>query len=158
MPETNASPKLFVFRTTMENATQSVRPANPATSAAKGKIIPNELIVRLKPGAKIDELAKLLGAKVIGRIDSLNAYRLQFEDQAAADAARQQLATNPDVASVDSNYSIDRPAGSRPGRNAPNARRRRSCSSSRRPATVASSSAWWIPPCSRWATAWTASC
>lgn len=114
VPQTNAASKLFVFRTAMQNATQSVRPANPAESGGKGKLIPNELIVRLKPGAKIDELAKLLGAKVIGRIDSLNAYRLQFEDQAAADAARQQLAANPDVTSVDSNYSIDRlpsPAG-----------------------------------------------
>jgi hypothetical protein len=110
VPATNASPKLFVFSSSMENATQSVRPANPAEAGAKGKVIPNELIVRLKPGAKIDDLAKLLGAKVIGRIDSLNAYRLQFEDQAAADAARQQLASNPDVASVDSNFSIDRPA------------------------------------------------
>ena len=108
VPATNASPKLFVFRTTMQNATQSVRPANPVASG-KSKLIPNELIVRLKPGAKIDDLAKLLGAKVIGRIDSLNAYRLQFQDQAAADAAREQLAANPDVASVDSNYSIDRP-------------------------------------------------
>ena len=107
VPATNANPKLFVFRTTMQNATQSVRPANPV--ATKGKPIPNELIVRLKPGAKIDDLAKLLGAKVTGHIDSLNAYRLQFEDQAAADAARQQLAGNPDVSSVDTNYSIDRP-------------------------------------------------
>jgi hypothetical protein len=109
VPATNANSKLFVFRTKMDNATQSVRPANPVASGPKGKLIPNELIVRLKPGIKIDELAKLLGAKVTGRIDSLNAYRLQFEDQAAADAARQQLATNPDVASVDSNYSVDRP-------------------------------------------------
>jgi hypothetical protein len=93
----------------MKNATQLVRPVNAAEGRPKGKVIPNELIVRLKPGAKIDELARALGAKVIGRIDSLNAYRLQFEDQAAADAARQQLATNPDVASVDSNYSLDRP-------------------------------------------------
>jgi hypothetical protein len=92
----------------MQNATQSVRPANPV-AGAKGKLIPNELIVRLKPGAKIEDLAKLLGAKVTGRIDSLNAYRLQFEDPAAADAARQQLASNPDVSAVDSNYSIDRP-------------------------------------------------
>jgi hypothetical protein len=107
VPATNASPKLFVFRTTMENATQSVRPANP--SVPKGKVIPNELILRLKPGAKIEDIAKLLGAKVTGRIDSLNAYRLQFEDQAAADAARQQLAGNPDVSSVDSNFSVDRP-------------------------------------------------
>ena len=109
IPATNGSPKLLVFRSTMQNATQSVRPANLAGADAKGKLIPNELIVRLKPGAKIDDLAKLLGAKVTGRIDSLNAYRLQFEDQAAADAAREQLASNSDVASVDSNYSIDRP-------------------------------------------------
>ena len=115
VPQTNAASRLYVFRTTMQKATQSVRAPRPSDSAqGKGKLIPNELIVRLKPGAKIDELAKLLGAKVLGRIDSLNAYRLQFEDQAAADAARQQLAANPDVTSVDNNYSFDRlpaPAG-----------------------------------------------
>ena len=111
VPQTNASPKLFVFHTAMKNATQLVRPIDAAEGRSKGKVIPNELIVRLKPGAKIDELARSLGAKVIGRIDSLGAYRLQFEDQAAADTARQQLAANPDVASVDSNYSMDRPAG-----------------------------------------------
>jgi hypothetical protein len=109
VPETNTNPKLFVFRTTMKNATQLVRPVNDVESRASGKLISNELIVRLKPGAKIDELARSLGAKVIGRIDSLNAYRLQFQDQAAADTARQQLASNSDVASVDSNYSMDRP-------------------------------------------------
>ena len=109
VPETNASPKLFVFRTTIKNATQLVRPISDGESRASAKLIPNELIVRLKPGAKIDELARALGAKVIGRIDSLNAYRLQFQDQAAADTARQQLASNSDVASVDSNYSMDRP-------------------------------------------------
>jgi hypothetical protein len=109
VPQTNASSRLFVFRTTMRNATQSVRPVSAAHAHRKAEPIPNELIVRLKPGAKIDELAKLLGAKVIGRIDSLNAYRLQFEDQAAADAAREQLASNPDVASVENNYSFDRP-------------------------------------------------
>ena len=109
VPETNASPKLFVFRTTMKNATQLVHPVTSAESQAGGKVIPNELIVRLKPGAKIDDLARALGAKVIGRIDSLNAYRLQFEDPAATDTARQQLAANPDVTSVDSNYSMDRP-------------------------------------------------
>ena len=112
VPATNASPKLFVFRTSMKNATQLVRPAVPA-DVGKAKLISNELIVRLKPGAKIDDLAKLLGAKVVGRIDSLNAYRLQFEDAAAAEAARTQLASNPDVTSVDSNFSLDRPADPR---------------------------------------------
>lgn len=111
VPDTNASPRLFVFRTALRNATQSIPPARAAESASQGKLIPNELILRLKPGAKIDELARLLGAKVTGRIDSLNAYRLQFPDAAAAEAARQQLAAHPEVLSVDSNYSIDRPPG-----------------------------------------------
>src|SRR5205823_2961183 len=73
------------------------------------KRIANELVVTLKPGAKIEEIARSLGAKVLGRIDGLNAYRLQFDDADAAEAARQRLATNPDVASVDSNFAVERP-------------------------------------------------
>jgi hypothetical protein len=103
VPETNGTPRLLVFRTTAQRATEFVPPA------VKAKIIANQLIVRLKPGAKIDDLARLLGAKVTGKIDSLNAYRLQFDDAAAAAAARQQLAANPQVASVGNNYSIDPP-------------------------------------------------
>ncbi|HOX56140.1 MAG TPA: S8 family serine peptidase [Candidatus Paceibacterota bacterium] len=113
VPQTNSASRLFVFRTTMQNATQSIRAGGPELSAHGGKIIPNELIVRLKPGANIDEIARLLGAKVIGRIDSLNAYRLQFEDAAAAEAALAQLTANPDVTSVESNFSLDRPAAPR---------------------------------------------
>src|SRR5215831_4528809 len=79
-------PKLYVFRTRMQNATQMVHPAPIAPKEAKSKVIPNELIVRLKPGAKIEDLAKLLGARVIGHIDGINAYRLKFDDQSAADA------------------------------------------------------------------------
>jgi hypothetical protein len=108
VPETNSRPRLFVFRTSQRHATQSIQPSR-LRNHAQSKVIPNELIVRLKPGAKIDELAKLIGAKVIGRIDGLNAYRLQFDDSSATTAARDQLAGNPDVAAVDSNYSIERP-------------------------------------------------
>jgi hypothetical protein len=106
VPETNASPKLFVFRTALKNATRQVSPIKAGTAA---KLIPNELIVRLKPGAKIEDLARLLGAKVVGRIDGLNAYRLQFDDPAATEAARQQLSNNPDVAATENNFEIQRP-------------------------------------------------
>jgi hypothetical protein len=106
IPSTNAAPQLYVFRTSRQNATRLVRAVSPD---GKAKVIANELIVRLKPGAKIDDLARLLGAKVIGRIGSFNAYRLQFDGADAADGARAQLASNSDVLSVDSNYSIDRP-------------------------------------------------
>jgi hypothetical protein len=67
----------------------------------------------LKPGVRIEDIARALGAKVTGRIDSLNAYRLSFDDAAAADAAKGQLSSNSDVASVENNYSIDRPTSPR---------------------------------------------
>ena len=111
LPATNSSPKLYVFRTARQNATQLVAPAKAAETGGAGKPIANELIVRLKPGAKIEDLAKLLGAKVVGKIDSLNAYRLQFEDSSATATARDQLASNSDVASVDNNYAVQPPEG-----------------------------------------------
>jgi hypothetical protein len=111
VPATNSSPRLYVFRTTRQNATQLISPANGSQSAGVGKPIANELIVRLKLGAKIDDLAKLLGAKVVGHLDSMNAYRLQFDDSSAATAARDQLASNPDVLAVDNNYAVQPPEG-----------------------------------------------
>jgi hypothetical protein len=107
VPQTNTNSRLFVFRTTMKSATQLIQPAKLAEAHAKP--ITNELIVRLKPGAKIDELARSLGAKVVGRIDGINAYRLQFSDEAATETARDQLSSSSDVASVENNFSIDRP-------------------------------------------------
>jgi Subtilase family/Fervidolysin N-terminal prodomain len=104
VPNTNSAWSLFVFRTSLASATQLVSPHKRA-----GNRIPNELVVVLKPGANIDDLARLLGAKVIGRIGKLNAYRLQFKDEFAADAARAKLASNPDVALADNNYSIGAP-------------------------------------------------
>jgi len=107
VPGSNATSRLFVFRTAADRATQVVAPSSGNHGNAKR--IPNELVVRLKPGAKIEELARLLGAKVIGRLDGLNAYRLRFVDEEAATSARQQLLDNPDIASVENNYVIDRP-------------------------------------------------
>jgi hypothetical protein len=109
IPGTNSDSKLFVFRTSMGRATQMVRPALAGRGRNAPKVVPNELVIGLKPGVKIEDLAKLLGAKVLGRIGNLNAYRLQFDDQSAADAAKSSLASNSDVTSVDNNYSIDRP-------------------------------------------------
>ncbi len=110
VPQTSGHAHLFVFRTARANATLAVHPGDLAAAPKNAaKIIPNELIVRLKPGANIDDLAKKLGAKVLGKIDGLNAYRLQFSDEAAADAARVQLAGSPDVASVENNFVLDPP-------------------------------------------------
>ena len=104
VPESNSAPRLYVFRTAQANATLLVRPGN--LDGNHGNRITNELIVTLKPGVKIEDVARLLGAEIIGRVDALNTYRLQFPTAEAADAARQLLADNPDVSSVDSNYNM----------------------------------------------------
>jgi thermitase len=103
--QTNAPSRLYVFTTKMQNATRLVRV--PGTAAARH--VANELLVKLKPGADIDTLAKLLGAKVVGRNDKLGIYRLRFGDAAATDAALGQLQNNSDVADVDYNYYFDPP-------------------------------------------------
>jgi hypothetical protein len=100
VPGTNGPSKLFVYRTGMSSATQLVH--------SNGKAIPNELIVRLKPGANIDDLARRLGGKVLARIGNLNAYRLQFENESATANARQRLAADSEIAGIENNYEIDR--------------------------------------------------
>jgi hypothetical protein len=60
----------------------------------------------MKKGKKVDELAKKLGAKVIGESEGLNSARLQFEDEEATGAAREALMNDEDVSSVDPNFPI----------------------------------------------------
>lgn len=103
--ETNGVSRLFVFQTASTAATQMVQ------AEKKDYRIPNELLVKLKrnPTNTIDQLAKKLGATIIGRDDKIGFYRLQFAGGNTADAAGQSLASNPSVAAVDSNYSVDPP-------------------------------------------------
>jgi hypothetical protein len=105
VPRTNGVPQLYVFRTVMKNATRLV-----LAPKAAPKHVPNELLLKLKPGTDVDALAKLLGAKVIGRDDKLGIYRLQFGDADATDAALASLKSNSDVLAVDYNYVFDPPA------------------------------------------------
>ena len=105
VPQTNGPTRLYVFTTRMENATQAVR-----ASRAAPQHVPNELLVKVKPGTDIDALAKLLGAKIIGRDDKLGIYRLRFGDATATDAALAQLKNNSDVLAVDYNYYFDPPS------------------------------------------------
>jgi hypothetical protein len=117
VPETNGPQQLYVFMTARQNATQPVQLARPVLK--RQQHVANELLVKLKPGADIDALAKSLGAKVVGRNDKLGIYRLQFPDAATTDAALASLQTNPDVAAVDYNYIFDPPVAPRQIANAP---------------------------------------
>ncbi|HEY5041095.1 MAG TPA: S8 family serine peptidase [Verrucomicrobiae bacterium] len=106
VPQTNGPSQLYIFKTRQENATLRV-PAAPVAKAGPQKHVPNQLLLKLKPGADIDAIAKLYGANVIGRDDKLGIYLLEFPDAAAADAALAQLKNNSDVAAVDYNYIFD---------------------------------------------------
>ena len=109
VPQASGPTRLYVFRTSRNQATRLIRAAIPKSA----RPIPNELIVTLKKGSKtkIEDLARALGAKIIGRMDAQNSYLLQFDDPAATQSALQQLMNNPDVASVDVNFPIDPPPG-----------------------------------------------
>ena len=109
--ETNGLTRLFVSRTAAKAATELVAPEK------KDYRIANEDLVKLKRGAtnSIDQLAKKLNAKVIGRDDRAGLYRLQFDDAASAAAALQEMASDPSVAASDSNYLVDRPTPAQMG-------------------------------------------
>ena len=110
VPETNGPAKLFVFRDSRDQATRAIQPLQTAEKTKTVKsLIGNELVVTLKPGEKIDDLAKKLGAKIVGRADGQNTYRLRFEDDQAAQTARSELQDDSAVDSVDNNYSVARP-------------------------------------------------
>jgi len=109
VPQTNALPQLYVFRTVIQNATQPV-----LIPKAVARHVDNELLVRLKPGTDADALAKLVGAKITGRNDKLSLYRFLFTGADATDAALAQLKNNSDVLAVDYNYYFDPPAALQP--------------------------------------------
>ncbi|HTR43886.1 MAG TPA: hypothetical protein VMH87_19925, partial [Pseudomonadales bacterium] len=109
VPKADGASDLYVFVTAMKNATRQV------VAPAAAKHIPNELLVRLKPGTDIDALAKILGAKVTGKLDKYGVYRLEFADADATDSALSQLQNNSDVQAVDYNYSFDPPPTTQSG-------------------------------------------
>jgi hypothetical protein len=116
VPQTGAPARLYVFHTSMNQATQLIRPTIMVNlkQPLPPTIVADELILRLKPGVKIEDIARALGAKVIGKIDELNAYRLKFDNADSATAARETLVGNTDIASVENNYVIDQPAMPQP--------------------------------------------
>ena len=110
VPQSNAPARLYVFHTSLQAATQLIA-AEPERGKKidTSKPIPNQLVVTVKPGTDIEALARQLGAKVVGKVDGLNTYLLEFPDAAATDAARASLGGNASVVAVDSNYHVLNP-------------------------------------------------
>lgn len=109
VPQTNGPDFLYVFATSMRNATRTVSGMAATSKPMPARYVENELLVKVKPGTDIDALAKSLGARVIGRDDALGLYRLKFEDEASTESALGKLKANSDVATVDYNYLYDPP-------------------------------------------------
>lgn len=110
IPKRNKPSRLLVYQSSADAADSLVNPADDDYTLEPGPI-PNELIVRIKPGSKlqIDDLAKKLGAKVIGRMEELGAYRLRFATAEAAEAALTALKARDDVAGVEHNQLLPAP-------------------------------------------------
>ncbi|MBN8246062.1 MAG: S8 family serine peptidase [Verrucomicrobia bacterium] len=108
-PQPGGASRLLIYQSDRDQATRRI--AAPPQSGR----IPNELVVRLKPGSgvSIEELAKLLGGEVVGQVASLNAYRLRFESAEAAEAARKKLESvreREGLAGVEDNYRWEPPS------------------------------------------------
>ena len=111
--------RLLIYRTSLQRATRRIEGARAKRSPRTGAV-PDELIVTLKADSAktIEDLAKQLGARIIGRADDLNTYRLQFETAEAATRARKQLAEDETLGAVDSNYYLNNPRVNDPQRQA----------------------------------------
>lgn len=106
LPSSDGPSRLLVFKSDQKQATERI--ARKKGKAKTAKVINDELIVKVKPGADIEALARSLGAKVIGRVGDLNLYRLKFESEEAALAARKLLEGRDEVVAIDSNFSVAR--------------------------------------------------
>jgi hypothetical protein len=111
MTHTNGVSQLFIYRSSLDSATQRIEARYGGDSETAPGKIRNELLVALKSGGTndIEALARRLNAKIIGSLDDLEAYRLRFGDEAATDAARDALANLSDVGSVENNVRFPFP-------------------------------------------------
>ncbi len=120
VPGTDGPTKLYVFRTSRDAASVEIKAKPQADpNAPIVRRVPHQLVVKLKPGAKIEDIAAKYGATVKGRIGDLNAYLLEFDSDANTEFARAELASNEDVDAVDSNYFVDQPPPAQKLDNAP---------------------------------------
>ena len=107
---------MLVYQTSSDNAVRKITPKarankNELTKKKDDAKIKNELLVTLDPksGIDIEALARQLGAKIKGKIDGLDIYQLEFENESDAAKASAQLEQNDGVTSVDSNFAIEQP-------------------------------------------------
>ena len=119
IPSKNNQSRLLVYQTSSDNAVKKVKPKilnnkSDLTTKKDSTKIKNELLVTLdsKSGIDIEALARQLDAKIKGKIDGLDIYQLEFENESDAAKASGQLEQNDGVSSIDSNFAIEKPIAS----------------------------------------------
>jgi hypothetical protein len=110
VPQRQGSTKLFVFRTSRDQATLRVTAAEDESPGIILRRVGNELIVTVEPGTDIEAVARRLGARVTGHLAGTHTYRLTFETDDATTTAATRLPNESGVASVDYNYYVERPS------------------------------------------------
>lgn len=103
--------ELRIYRSSADAATKAIDPIDDEEFQARPGAIPNEWIVRLRPGSKLspEELAKRLNARVVGRMDDLRTFRLRFDSADDASSARGTLLADPEVAGLENNIRLPIP-------------------------------------------------
>jgi len=113
IPSKNKNSRMLVYQTSSDKAIKRVIPKKLTTKTKEiiDERIKNELLVTLDPksGINIETLASQLGAKIKGKIDGLDIYQLEFENESDAEKARLQLDQNDGVTAVDDNFTINKP-------------------------------------------------
>lgn len=106
VPGSEGTFRLYVYQTSLDAAKTPIDPEQKPSNW-----LGQELIVVAKPGAEgaVEKLVAELGGEIIAKSDGLNAYRVRFADEAAAERAREELAGREDLELQD-NYAYERPA------------------------------------------------
>lgn len=109
VPGSAGAVKLLVFSSESTAATSLIATI-VANTHSDPKRIEDELILRVPAGyeGNVEELARSLGAEIIGTLEEQGAYRLNFENAEAAQKARDRLRAEGRLDAQD-NYLIDLP-------------------------------------------------
>ncbi len=110
-PTERGGKELRIYRTSADAATSAIDPLDDDEFQARPGPIPNEWIVRLKPGSKLspEALAKRLKARLVGRMDDLRTFRLRFDSPDDASSARGTLLADPEIAALENNIRLPIP-------------------------------------------------